>query len=64
MAEKWCEVEEEDLLRAVQASDVLECRRVYKVDLCIDVGKRSASLRFWIGNVDSEPLYRDERICW
>ncbi|KAK6392432.1 hypothetical protein LTR65_003562 [Meristemomyces frigidus] len=60
VAQRWMDIEEQDLPCVMRASDIPEHRRIHRIDTRVDVDKSSTRLRFALRDVDGELVLRDE----
>ncbi|KAK3636021.1 hypothetical protein LTR56_014397 [Elasticomyces elasticus] len=67
IAQRWMEIEEEDLPAVACASDVPEGKRVFMVQTSIDIDRRSGNFQFHMtnpGHDSSEPVIKKEMVKW
>ncbi|KAK3645410.1 hypothetical protein LTR56_009137 [Elasticomyces elasticus] len=67
IAQRWMEIEEEDLPAVACASDVPEGKRVFMVQTSIDIDRRSGNFQFHMTNAghdSSEPVVKKETVRW
>ncbi|KAK5688403.1 hypothetical protein LTS10_000381 [Elasticomyces elasticus] len=67
IAQRWMEIEEEDLPAVTCASDVPEGKRVFMVRTSINIDRRSGNFQFHMTNAghdSSEPVIKKETVKW